>query len=140
MADKASQTRVTDLNRLPADSIAQEAGNRFAGFLLNDDRAERMARDARDRVFAEIETLGLIANVGELEMKGYTALTPEQVGPPEFIAQLRETIIALAEKRSGQLVDRASGLTFEDNNSPYGQVHSLFGLFGEDAIFEQALM
>lgn len=138
--DKASETRITDLNSLPASTVAQNGGNRFAGFLLADDGAERMARAARDRVFAEIERLGLIANVGELEMKGYTALTPEQVGPPEFIERLRETIIALAERRSGLAIDRATGLTFEDNNSPYGQVHSLFGLFGEDPIFEQALM
>ncbi len=138
--DEAPETRITDLNKLPEDSVAQGGGKRFAGFLLNDDGAERMARAARDRVFAEIERLGLIANVGELEMKGYTALTPEQVGPPEFIERLRETIIALAEQRNGQTVDRVSGLTFQHDNSPYGQVHSLFGLFGEDAIFEQALM
>jgi hypothetical protein len=140
MADRAPETRITDLNSLPADSVAEDDGKRFAGFLLNDDGAERMARAARDRVFAEVEALGLIANVGELEMRGYTALTPEQVGPPEFIEQLRETIIALAEERSGRPVDRDSGLTFQDDNSPYGQVHSLFGLFGVDPIFEQALM
>jgi hypothetical protein len=139
-ARKAPETRITDLNSLPPDSVAHDNGNRFAGFLLNDDGAEAMARAARDRVFADIDRLGLIANVGELEMKGYTALTPEQVGPADFIEQLRETIIALAEWRSGQAVDRTSGLTFQDDNSPYGQVHSLFGLFGEDPIFEQALM
>jgi hypothetical protein len=139
-ADERRETRITDLNSLPAESVAQAGGNRFAGFLLGDDGAERMARAARDRVFAEIERLGLIANVGELEMKGYTALTPERVGPPEFIERLRETIVALAERRSGLTVDRVTGLTFQDDNSPYGQVHSLFGLFGEDPIFEQALM
>lgn len=141
MADRQPpETRVTDLNALPESSIAENAGNRFAGFLLHDDEAEQRARAARDRVFAEIERLGLVANVGELEMKGYTALLPEQVGPPAFIEQLRETIIALAERRSGHKVDRAGGLTFQDDTSPYGQVHSLFGLFGEDPIFEQALM
>jgi hypothetical protein len=138
--DKPAETRVTDLNALPDSSVASDGDNRFAGFLLSDDSAEQAARTARDRVFAEIERLGLIANVGELEMKGYTALTPDQVGPPDLIERLRETIIALAERRTGQQIDRASGLTFEDTNSPYGQVHSLFGLFGEDPIFEQALM
>ena len=56
------------------------------------------------------------------------------------VEQLRETIVTLAERRSGQRIDRTTGLTFQDNNSPYGQVHSLFGLFGEDPIFERALM
>jgi ectoine hydroxylase-related dioxygenase (phytanoyl-CoA dioxygenase family) len=139
-ADEPPETRITDLNSLPAETVAEDGGNRFAGFLLNDDSAERMARAARDRVFAEIGRLDLIANVGELEMKGYTALTPEQVGPPEFIDRLREAIIALAEMRSEQAIDRANGLTFQDDNSPYGQVHSLFGLFGDDPIFERALM
>jgi hypothetical protein len=133
------ETRVTDLNTLPASSVATEGGYRFAGFLLADDGAERMGREARDRVFAEIERLGLIANVGELEMKGYTALTPEQVGPPAFITVLRETIFALAERRAGRPIDRETGVDFQDNNSPYGQVHSLFGLIGVDPIFEQAL-
>ena len=133
-------TAVTDLNALPESSIAEEDGKHFAGFLLADEAANQMARDARDRVFAEIMRLGLLANVGELEMKGYTALTPAQVGAPEFIERLRETIIALAERRSKQRIDRTTGLTFEGDNSPYGQVHSDFALIGEDPVFEQALM
>lgn len=134
------RTAVNDLNALPESSVAEEDGRRFAGFLLADEVANRMAREARDRVFAEIDRLGLIANVGELEMKGYTALPPERVGPPAFIDRLRETVIGLAERRSRQRIDRATGRTFEGSNSPYGQVHSDFALIGEDPIFEQALM
>jgi hypothetical protein len=141
MSGKAApETRVPDLNALPADSVANAGSRRFAGFLLADEEADRAGRAARDRVFAEIERLGLLANVGELEMKGYTALAPEQVGPPAFIEALREAVIALAERRAGRKLDRRAGLDFQDTNSPYGQVHSLFGLFGEDPIFEQALM
>jgi hypothetical protein len=140
MADQPSETRITDLNALPASSVAEAGGNRFAGFLLDDDGAERLAREARDRVFATIERLGLLANVGELEMKGFTALMPAQVGPAAYIERLRETIVAIAERRTGRAVDRASGLTFQETNSPYGQVHSLFGLIAEDPIFEHALM
>jgi hypothetical protein len=135
-----SATAITDLNGLPESSVAEAEGKRFAGFLLADRLADRMARDARDRVFSEIMRLGLIANVGELEMKGYTALTPAQVGPSDFIDRLRETIIGLAERRTKQRIDRTTGLTFAGCNGPYGQVHSSFALIGEDPIFERALM
>jgi Phytanoyl-CoA dioxygenase (PhyH) len=137
MADDASDV-IASFSHLPSWTVLDDGDRRFAGAFVLDDDARAKAREARDRVFADIENRGLLRNIGELEMKGYTVLSPEQVGPNEFVSELRDAIVKLVERRNEIDIDLESEITFD--NSLYGQVQSEFGLLGEDPIFERALM
>ncbi len=72
------------------------------------------AREAEDRVLQAISQLRLERNAWELDVYGYTVLTPDQVGPAEQIQKLRERVIATAELRHGIEIDLHKGITKSD--------------------------
>ena len=85
--------------------------------------------EARRRIEAEIEELGLGENIAELDMKGYTVLPPGSAAPPEFVERLRDTILRIAdEERPDQ---------FEDLG---GLGRPLFHLVPRDRVFEEAVV
>ena len=110
-------------------SVDQEekSGLNFATF----DRLE----DTPDP-FLQIRELGLEAHAAELDEYGYTIVPPEKVGPPGFIAEVRERMIELAAKQFELGVD--------DVNDPATTVdHPIFfthQLLGQGEVFERVLM
>jgi hypothetical protein len=121
-------------------TIAHEGGKSFAGLFLPEDESARLSDSARDRVFAEIDRLDLLANVGELEMRGYTVLRPAQVGPAEFTVSLRDKIIELIEKRQGEKIDLDKGISGPSEATAFGQVKYERKVLLEDPVFQTALM
>ena len=57
--------------------------------------------DTIGRIWAEIERLDLVRNIAELEAFGFTVVPPEKVAPPEVIANLKERVLDVAERRTG---------------------------------------
>lgn len=82
---------------------------------------------------------GLLHKLAELEAFGYTVVEPEHVAPPEFITQLRETVLRVEERRVEAKIgaDPKSNDRIELQNAT-GNLMT-FLLF-EDPIFEKALM
>jgi ectoine hydroxylase-related dioxygenase (phytanoyl-CoA dioxygenase family) len=95
---------------------------------------------AQARVFAEIARLGLEKNVLDLDMRGYTVLTPEQVAPRGFVERLRERVLDHAEAETGVRPDVTSGGAYADKTSVLGQSEILTDVLFSDPLFEQALM
>jgi ectoine hydroxylase-related dioxygenase (phytanoyl-CoA dioxygenase family) len=112
----------------------------FAGDSFATEEIEREAAAARDRVFAEIERLGLRSAVGDLDAKGYTVIPPEQAAAPGLAERAREALLAAAEQDSGVRPDVATGDTHTQIATRHGQVQHVEPLVHRHCIFQQALM
>jgi hypothetical protein len=100
-------------------------------------------------VWAEIEALGLVRQVAELEMLGYTVVPPDVAAPPGFTDRLLDAVLAVAERRMGARID-----PFGRTPIPGGTARSVEGqvvrdpprgivltdLLYADRAFEEALM
>ena len=60
--------------------------------------APAISPDAEE-IWAEIKRLDLTYNVAELEVRGFTVVPPEKVASPKFIAELRQAILDVSERR-----------------------------------------
>jgi hypothetical protein len=102
-------------------------------------------------IWAEIEELGLVRHVAELEALGFTVVPPEKVSAPGFCDALRDAVIGAAFARWGVRLDPNGELPREGpegakerldfraaRESPRGAL--LDGLLFEGPVFEQALM
>jgi hypothetical protein len=98
-----------------------------------------ISADALD-LWSRIERLGLAANVGELEVKGFTVVPPEKVAPPEFTRRMLEATLAAAKRRHG--IEVSPDVTAETApdalKTPFG-FPLVYGLF-EDEVFQEALL
>lgn len=103
--------------------VAEKADHRHPAVIEDHRRLDRM----RDELFS----LGLEQNIVELELYGYTVL--KNVRPPEFIDELRETILQLGEedKQAGRRVPLAG---------PDGNSQLVTWLLARGRIFEEAVM
>jgi len=88
--------------------------------------------------FAEICRLGLERNMAEFEAHGYTIVPPQKASTPQFVARLRDAILAVAEKRSGVQSDPVTGDSHRNLPAASGQY--LFNLLLEGRPFEEAIM
>jgi Phytanoyl-CoA dioxygenase (PhyH) len=98
------------------------------------------ARRAEERVFAEIERLGLRRHAWELETKGWTVIEPELVGPPEFARKLRDKVIEVNERVHGISADLDKGLSDPTRLMSFGEGVSVEGILYEDPMFEKAIV
>lgn len=112
----------------------------FASEFLPDDPFDGEAAASRARVLADVDRYGLAKNVFDLEVDGYTILSPEQVGSISLIAPLREKIVDISGTRTGISIDVEKGQSHADLDTPHGSVQMESALLLEDPIFEQALM
>lgn len=89
-----------------------------------------------DAVWAEINRLGLSEYVAELEAQGFTVIPPEKVAPKDFTERLRQKVLEVAERRTGQrpLVEEAD----TQGDTPFGQM--LQYMLFEDPIFQEAVL
>jgi hypothetical protein len=96
--------------------------------------------DAHDRLFAQIQRLGLERHVVELEIFGFTVLPPSLVGQPGLAERLRAAVLAVAERHTGVTADLETGAGYGERQAPLGRGLFVSNLLFEDPIFEQALM
>ena len=88
-----------------------------------------------------IAELGLAEYAFELDAKGYTVIPPEKVAPPDFTQSLTDTILRVAQERTGVV----HGLNKPGNPGRYvtqnasGNAYLLWYLLFEDQIFEEWL-
>jgi hypothetical protein len=112
---------------------------KFAGTHHPDRATELMAEEARMRVLAEIDRLGLAEYVRDLEVDGYTVIPRERVAPMSFIDQLREAVMDATYKAEGNAIDiRPDRVNTETGY--FGQAKFGANLLGLNPLFEQALM
>ena len=88
-------------------------------------------------LWPELRQLGLETHIAELAVQGYTVVAPEKVAPPQYIAQLREAVLAVSERRTGVKPDTETGSTHLAGAHPLGQFMR-YVLF-EDPVFEPVL-
>jgi hypothetical protein len=112
----------------------------FAGDSFITEEIEREAAAARDRVFAEIERLGLQSAVGELDAKGCTVIPPEQAAAHGLAERARDAVLAAAEEDSGVRPDIETGDTHSQFATRHGQVQHIEPLIHRHVVFQQALM
>lgn len=99
-------------------------------------------------LWREIDRLGLAANIAELEIKGFTVVPPEKLGPPEFAARLREAVLDVAERRNGGLrpdIEHADDLFPKGAKDRRDTIATNFGqrltyMLYEDPVFIEAAM
>jgi ectoine hydroxylase-related dioxygenase (phytanoyl-CoA dioxygenase family) len=90
-----------------------------------------------EKLFPELQRLGLERHIAELHMYGYTVVPPEKIAPPEYIQAVLDKVLEVSERRTGVPVDYAGGTTHTAQQHPLGQFMRYI-LF-EDPIFEPLL-
>ena len=61
------------------------------------------ALGATSELYAELKQLGLLENIAELDVFGFTVVPPEKVGPPALHEKVKAALIAVVEERFGAL-------------------------------------
>jgi hypothetical protein len=113
---------------------------KFADAFIFREDVEDEGFNARKRVIQEIRALGLVERAWELEVDGYTVLSPDEAGSTKITERLRKAAVALAERRLGHPADLEQGSDQSTMSSPFGQVQPEIGILGEDPVFEEALI
>ena len=91
-------------------------------------------------LYREIRELGLEQNIAELDAFGFTILEPGKAAPVAWVEQLRDTLLAVAERRTGVKHDLATGTHGNlDVQPPFKHQYILYYLLLEDPIFQQAI-
>jgi ectoine hydroxylase-related dioxygenase (phytanoyl-CoA dioxygenase family) len=91
-----------------------------------------------NEIYADIRRLELEQCIGEFDAFGFTVIPPEKVAPHEFHIRLRDAILAVHERRTGHHIDPEA---LSSSRLEHGRpLSTLWGLLGEDEVFEKALM
>lgn len=123
--------------------MSDTAGNmKFARkSALPDKHVMALTTAARERVFGEIERLGLWGVVGELDARGYAVIPPELTGASAaFVEQLRGKLLDTSERLTGIKPDVAGGTTHSDYATRHGNVEIIEPALQYDPLFIDALM
>jgi ectoine hydroxylase-related dioxygenase (phytanoyl-CoA dioxygenase family) len=100
----------------------------------------RPARSASDYAAAhwdELRRLDLVENIAELEANGLTVVPPHKVADAAFVTRLRDAVVAVTERRTGEPVDVA-GTTEAVYAGGFGR--QMFYLLFEDDVFQEAVV
>ena len=103
------------------------------------------ATDNLEQVWAAVEEHGLAPHVAELDVKGFTVVPPELVGPPDVVDRLLDAVLAVGEQRTGVRADVVTGASHAGTRTKDAAGGSatqdwLWHLLFEDLVFEQALL
>jgi hypothetical protein len=92
-------------------------------------------------IYADVRALGLEQNIAEHDAFGFTIVPPDKVAPPEFQDRLRQALLNVHERRTGQRI-HPEDLDTADLLPAIGQkpASASWHLLGEDRAFEEALM
>ena len=87
---------------------------------------------ATSELYAELKQLGLVENIAELDVFGFTVVPPEKVGPPALHEKVKAALIAVVEERFGPLA--RDGTSWQDTN----QIFRL--ILWENRVFEELVL
>jgi hypothetical protein len=118
------------------DHQGDDSSTQFTGLFLPDTLEE----DQHKRVIAEVIALGLERNAWELDVQGYTVVSPELVDGGDLASRLREKLLDLTEAETGSRPDLADGQNIAAGPTPIGRGHFLINPLYSDRVFEEALM
>lgn len=116
------------------------AADQFAGHFLPRQDVEEWGRQARRRIIAEIRERDLVERAWELDVDGYTVLSPEEAGTAEMVSRLIEASLDSLERKYGWRPDLMGECEREGLISPFGNVQPEIGVLGEGRVFEEALL
>ena len=93
-------------------------------------------------VHADIMKYDLAQQIVELDACGLTVVPPDKAAEPGFAKRLRDTLLDIAERRTGTRPDVESGRSHANIEATSGQRGEawMWRLLFDDPIFEQALM
>ncbi len=100
------------------------------------------ATETFNPVYKRIKELDLEQHVMDLDAYGFTVVPPEKVAPPEFLTRIRDTVLRIANERTGEdLTVEANGSAGTYTGQPQlpGQF-LLYYLLMADEIFEEWVM
>ena len=121
---------------MPRTTHRVEEADSFAGaFLTSDDLSD----PALERVRADIARFGLERHALDLDTRGYTVLTPEDLAAGDLAARLREALLDVAEKAGGGRPD-ILGAGDAHGWTAVGRGRFLHHVLFKNRVFEQALM
>ncbi|MEO5902313.1 MAG: phytanoyl-CoA dioxygenase family protein [Ilumatobacteraceae bacterium] len=100
-------------------------------------KPDRSASDYTSEHWAELDRLGLLGNIAELEAHGLTVIPPDKVAEPAFITRLRDAVVRVTAARTGETVDVA-GTTEAVYGGGFGR--QMFYLLFEDDVFQEAVL
>lgn len=123
-----------------ATQSAEQSAEQFAGHFLPRKDVEDWGRDARLRIIGEIRERGLIERAWELDVDGYTVLSPEEAGTADIAPRVLEASLDFTERKHGWRPDLAGEDEHEGLIAPFGNVLPEIGVLGEDRVFEEALL
>jgi hypothetical protein len=112
----------------------------FSGHFLPRKDVEDWGREARRRIIGEIRERGLIERAWELDVDGYTVLSPEEAGTTEIAPRVLEASLDFTERKYDWRPDLESEVERKGLISPFGNVHPEIGILGEGRVFEEALL
>jgi hypothetical protein len=118
----------------------QKSEEQFAGHFLPRKDVEDWGREARRRIIAEIREHGLVERAWELDVDGFTVLSPEEAGTAEITPRLLEASLGFVERKHGWQVDLDGEGEHEGLIAPFGNVLPEIGVLGEGRVFEEALL
>ena len=97
-------------------------------------------KDSRhyQKIYEQIENLGLIEHINHLDEYGYTVIPPDLVAPEEFQDRLRKKVLWVNEQRTGQKIELEDIVTTSLNTDRPLEGH--WGILTEDPVFQEALM
>ena len=119
---------------------ALSTAEHFAPHFLPRKDVEDWGREARRRIIGEIRARGLVERAWELEVDGYTVLSPEEAGTREIAPRVLEASLDLAARKHGWRPDLAAEGEHQGLISPFGNVQAEIGVLGEGRVFEEALL
>ena len=114
--------------------------DQFAGHFLPRRDVEDWGREARRRIIADIRERGLVERAWELDVDGYTVLSPGEAGTAEIAPRVLEASLDFIERKYGWRPDLAGEGEHEGLISPFGNVQPEIGVLGEGRVFEEALL
>ena len=82
-------------------------------------------------LYQELKQLDLLENIAELDVFGFTIVPPDKVGPPDYHARMRESLLFVVTERFGEPAQ--DGLSWEEAN----QIFRL--ILWENEAFEELL-
>ena len=101
---------------------------------MHDDMSLEQYKDSPhyQKIYQQIETLGLVEHMKHLDEYGYTVIPPELVAPKSFLDRLRKAVLAVNEQRTGQKINLADIEEQQPKPVPFAyETHQPFDLSDE---------
>ena len=91
------------------------------------------------KIYEQVENLGLVDHITQLDEEGYTVIPPELVAPIEFHDRIRKAVADVHEKRTSQRIDPRTFETAQlyEEDRP---INGHWNILPEDSVFQEVVM